>query len=116
MASRGMGRNIRVAPAFSYDSSEESGNPRGRVTHYRWTCFRHFAEAQVKSTNPVMTSSRHCPRAVRGVGLLACARAGGAGRPPEIARVRNRRTRLDVAWEVINYPGRFKKAAWNRQA
>ncbi len=30
---------------------------------------------------------------------------------PEIARVRDRKSRLDLAWEVINRPGRFKKAA-----
>jgi hypothetical protein len=30
---------------------------------------------------------------------------------PEIARVRDRRERLDLAWEVINHPERFKKAA-----
>jgi hypothetical protein len=30
---------------------------------------------------------------------------------PEIARVRDRRTRLDVAWEVIHHPERFPKAA-----
>ncbi len=30
---------------------------------------------------------------------------------PEIARVRDRKNRLDLAWEVVNRPGRFKKAA-----
>jgi hypothetical protein len=30
---------------------------------------------------------------------------------PEIARVRDRRDRLDLAWEVINHPERFKKVA-----
>ena len=30
---------------------------------------------------------------------------------PEIARIRDRRERLDLAWEVINHPERFKKAA-----
>jgi hypothetical protein len=30
---------------------------------------------------------------------------------PEIARVRDRRDRLDLAWQVINYPERFKKVA-----
>jgi hypothetical protein len=30
---------------------------------------------------------------------------------PEIARVRDRRERLDLAWEVINHPERFKKVA-----
>lgn len=29
----------------------------------------------------------------------------------EIARVRDRRDRLDIAWEVINHPERLKKAA-----
>jgi hypothetical protein len=31
---------------------------------------------------------------------------------PEIVRVRDRRDRLDLAWEVINHPERFKKMAW----
>ena len=30
---------------------------------------------------------------------------------PEIARVRDRKTRLDFAWTAINYPDKFKKAA-----
>jgi hypothetical protein len=30
---------------------------------------------------------------------------------PEIARVRDRKSRLNLAWEVVNRPGRFKKAA-----
>ena len=30
---------------------------------------------------------------------------------PEIARVRDRRERLDLAWEVVNHPERFKKVA-----
>jgi hypothetical protein len=30
---------------------------------------------------------------------------------PEIARVRDRKNRLDLAWEVVSRPGRFKKAA-----
>jgi hypothetical protein len=30
---------------------------------------------------------------------------------PEIARVRDRRDRLDLAWQVINRPGGIKKAA-----
>ncbi|MGA7235623.1 MAG: hypothetical protein WBY44_08080 [Bryobacteraceae bacterium] len=30
---------------------------------------------------------------------------------PEIARVRDRKNRLNLAWEVIKHPDRFKKAA-----